>query len=592
MIFKALACGYDGTLASEDRLGPDALAALRKAREAGVWLILVTGRTFFELTRVCEHLDLFDGVVAENGGVLYFPAAATIKALAPPPPPQFLAELDRRGVAYQLGHVVVGTARGDEAVVRAALAEVGASLALVYNRTALMVLPAGVGKGSGTEQALRAFGLSSHDVLALGDAENDLDLFDACGWAGCPASPVPELLRRADWSFPGEDGAAIARAIVGPILNGLLPLDRSARQRIDLGWAARTNQIVSIPSRGVNVLVHGDPSSGKSWFAGVLVERLRERRYAVCVIDPEGEYGALARLPGVSLVEAHDAAAVDAAFRRFEADPAACVVIDLVAFARLPKKVEMIERCLLAARDTRRRLGLPHWIVVDEAHYSLHREGVAERALAIEDKGFCLVTYKPSWLRPSATNAVDVLILARATGAHELAFLGSFLTASGGCSEGVIPALADLAPGEFLLMKKETGSTWLASTFTAPHRATSHVRHLKKYSGAAVRPEHAFLFRSPNGHLEATADSLDGFRRIVTTASDAALGHHAGRGDFSRWIRDVFSDRELAAQLRKAERRWGRGEIPHLGPVIDELIATRYWSEREGAPGRWSHDPS
>ena len=47
------------------------------------------------------------------------------KVLAPPPPPRFLAELDRRGVGYQLGRVVVGTARNDEAAVRAALAEAG-----------------------------------------------------------------------------------------------------------------------------------------------------------------------------------------------------------------------------------------------------------------------------------------------------------------------------------------------------------------------------------------------------------------------------------------------------------------------------------
>src|SRR3989304_9460392 len=94
-ICKALACDYDGTLASEDRPGPGRLAALGKAREAGLRLILVTGRTFFELTRVCERLDLFDGVVAENGGVLYFPATAVIRALAPPPPPRFLAEIGR-----------------------------------------------------------------------------------------------------------------------------------------------------------------------------------------------------------------------------------------------------------------------------------------------------------------------------------------------------------------------------------------------------------------------------------------------------------------------------------------------------------------
>jgi hydroxymethylpyrimidine pyrophosphatase-like HAD family hydrolase len=578
LIFRALACDYDGTLASEDRLGPEALVALRKAREAGLWLVLVTGRTFFELTRVCEHLDLFDGVVAENGGVLYFPSTAMIRTLAPPPPPRFLAELDRRGVAYQLGHVLVGTARGDETAVRAALTEAGANLELVYNRAALMALPAGIAKGSGVEQVLRAFGLSFHDVLALGDAENDLDLFAACGWAGCPASAVPELQRAADWIFPGEDGAAVAQAIVGPILNGLLPLDRSPRQGIDLGWADETAEMVSIPARGNNLLIQGDPISGKSWLAGALVERLHERRYAVCVIDPEGDYCGLTRLAGVIVTEIHDQADIDAALRHFERDPAACVVIDLSTVAHTGK-VRMIERCLLAIREMRRQLGFPHWVVLDEVHYSLYREGVPERALAAEDKGLCLVTYKSSWVRPSVMSAIDVLIFARTTAAHEVAFLRSFLAESGSSSGGVISALATLPPGKFVVMRKEGSGAWAALTFTAAPRATPHVRHLRKYADASVRPEHAFLFRTPDGCLVATADSLNGFRRIAATTDEDVLAYHAGRHDFSRWIRGVFADPELAAQLRKAERRWQRGEVADLRGLIDELIAVRYWSE-------------
>ena len=65
MFFKALACDFDGTLASEDRVGPAVREALVAARRAGLRLVLVTGRTFFELTRVCDCLELFDGVVAE-----------------------------------------------------------------------------------------------------------------------------------------------------------------------------------------------------------------------------------------------------------------------------------------------------------------------------------------------------------------------------------------------------------------------------------------------------------------------------------------------------------------------------------------------
>ena len=574
-IFRALACDYDGTLAAEDRMGEDTLSALGKAREAGLRLFLVTGRTFFELTRVCERLDLFDGVVAENGAVLYSPEDATICPLAPPVPAQLLAKLDRRGIGYQRGRVIIWTARSDEAAVRAALAEAGVNLELVYNRAALMLLPAGISKGTGVQHLVRAFGLSFHDVLALGDSENDGALFEACGWAGCPANAVPEVMQRADWIFPGDDGAGNARAIVGPILNGLLPLDGSPRQRIDLGWASKTAELASIPARGINLLVQGDPVSGKSWLAGSVVEQLHEHRYAVCVIDPEGDYRGLARLAGVILTEARDEAAVDAACHHFERDPAACVVVDLSALHH-HDKLRMIERSLRAAHEMRRRTGRPHWVVLDEAHYSLHREGIAVGALELEDKGFCLVTYKPSWVRPSVMDAVDVLALARTTAGHELAFLDSFLAGHG---DGVMSTLADLPRGEFLLMRKENGGAWAALTFTATPRATPHLRHLKKYADTTVRPEHAFLFRAPNGRPVATADSLKAFRRVVATADDAVLAAHAGRGDFSRWIRDVFSDRELAAHLRKVERRWVRGEIIDLRGAIDALIAVRYWSE-------------
>ena len=89
------------------------------------------------------------------------------------------------------------------------IAAAGVMRDLIYNRAALMLLPAGVSKGSGVQQALRVLGLSSHDVLALGDAENDLPLFDACGFSGCPGDSLPAVLERVDWVFPGVHGAGV-----------------------------------------------------------------------------------------------------------------------------------------------------------------------------------------------------------------------------------------------------------------------------------------------------------------------------------------------------------------------------------------------
>jgi len=337
VIFRALACDYDGTLATADRIGPAVLEALTRAREAGLKLILVTGRTFFELTRVCERLDFFDAVVAENGGVIYHPGSGAIRDQGPPPPMRLLAELDRRGICYQLGRVVVGAARSDEEAVQEALDAAGINRELVVNRSALMLLSAGISKGTGARQVIRDLGLSFHDVLALGDAENDSEFFSACGRAGCPGDAVPGIQERADWVFPGENGRSVAAAITGPILSGRLPVHLSPRHRLTLGWATGSAAPVTIPAQGVNLLVQGDPVSGKSWLVGALVERLVADRYAVCVIDPEGDYGGLRGLPAVAYENVDGDEAMARALSHFDANPAACVVADLVDLA-LPDK--------------------------------------------------------------------------------------------------------------------------------------------------------------------------------------------------------------------------------------------------------------
>jgi len=145
--------------------------------------------------------------------------------------------------------------------------------------------------------------------------------------------------------------------------------------------------------------------------------------------------------------------------------------------------------------------------------------------------------------------------------------------------DGTLASEDRLGPEALAALRKEGSSAWAALTFTAAPRATPHVRHLRKYADVSVRPEHAFLFRAPDGRLMVTTVSLNEFRRLVATTDEDVLAHHAGRHDFSRWIRGDFADPELAAQLRKAESRWRRGDVADFRGLIDEVIAVRYWSE-------------
>jgi hypothetical protein len=190
------------------------------------------------------------------------------------------------------------------------------------------------------------------------------------------------------------------------------------------------------------------------------------------------------------------------------------------------------------------------------------------------------VSYKGSWLRELVLKATDVLILARTTIQEELVFLRRFLDECSGIGAEAATILPTLPRGEFLIIQPDETGKRTALTFVAVPRETPHVRHLKKYADSHVPPEHRFLFRHPDGRLASTADSLNEFRQKVMAVDDEVLSYHTGRGDFSRWMLDIFSDQELARDLRKTERRFCRGEIADLRAAIDLPIAIRYGAER------------
>jgi hypothetical protein len=87
--FRVLAVDYDGTLATHGQVRDETVAALRRVRESGRRLILVTGRTLSDLQTHFAHLDVFDRIVAENGATLV--RGGDERALADPPPSQFAA---------------------------------------------------------------------------------------------------------------------------------------------------------------------------------------------------------------------------------------------------------------------------------------------------------------------------------------------------------------------------------------------------------------------------------------------------------------------------------------------------------------------
>src|SRR5205085_8920266 len=99
MRYHALAADYDGTLAHHGRIEDATWAALRKFRETGRKLLMVTGRELDELLALLgTNAEVFDRIVAENGALIYEPATRETRILVDPPPPEFIEALRSRGV--------------------------------------------------------------------------------------------------------------------------------------------------------------------------------------------------------------------------------------------------------------------------------------------------------------------------------------------------------------------------------------------------------------------------------------------------------------------------------------------------------------
>jgi len=221
MKWLAFATDFDGTIATDGVLDEATRAALIRIRTGGATTILVTGRELKDFAPVPEVLDLFDCVVAENGGVLYSPSTKQTQVIGSPAPPDFAAELVQRGVPVTVGHVIVATVEPHEHVVLELIKEKALQLQVIFNKGAVMVLPAGVNKASGLQVALEGFGLELSDVVGVGDAENDSAFLEHCGLSVAVANALPALKERVKYVTQSNAGAGVAE-LIDSLLRGEL----------------------------------------------------------------------------------------------------------------------------------------------------------------------------------------------------------------------------------------------------------------------------------------------------------------------------------------------------------------------------------
>ena len=256
--FKLAAIDLDGTLFDHDKtVSLDNLAALRRLETAGIEVVIATGRHRSRIHGALAHLprtrwaitsqgaavmnleadDLLEATFLEEeetqmlmklGDALGFSPLiyddTDVKATRHDAGTELYARivggipslLDASGLATVRAHKIVWI--GDEAAVAALPHHPEVQGLPLYHVQSLPgmyeFLPSGVSKGKGLAALAGHLEVEARDVVAFGDADNDIPMFEWAGTSVAMAHGTPAAREAADTVAPeGRPSDAFARAV-------------------------------------------------------------------------------------------------------------------------------------------------------------------------------------------------------------------------------------------------------------------------------------------------------------------------------------------------------------------------------------------
>ncbi len=544
MRYHVLAADYDGTLAKDGHVDASTIDALRRFRDSGRKLLLVTGRRLEPLLDLFPDISLFDRIVAENGALVFDPSTGEETLLAEPPPPEFVEELRRRGIdRLESGRCIVATWQPFETICLQVIREFELDLQIIFNKDAVMLLPSGVNKAFGLAKVLEQLAYSRHNVVAVGDAENDEAMMRSCSVAVAVDNALPRVKEISDIVLKGARGQGVEE-LIDMMLEGDLSQLRERTDRQLIFGAKLNGQPFSIPSYGDSVLVTGGPGGGISKLAISVMESLTQRGEQCCVIDPEGDYRGLDG--SIALGTADRAPDVEEVVGVLEQPNDHCIV----SFFGIekPDRPAYFNRLFRALAELRSRTGRPHWIIVDEAHYAAPKDWQpAEMWSSKEMSGIIFITAYHDQLSTAVLQHVDWVI----------SIAEKPEDAISQCCELMGESLPKFHPPDDF--RKHRALAWRRGErkpiwFSRLPPRTEGQRHQHSYYEGDMDENLQFVFRGKNNQFSLNTGNLKEFIKTAQGIDDETWLYHLFRHDYSTWIRDIIQDDKLASEIEIIER--------------------------------------
>lgn len=573
MKFHALATDYDGTIATNGRVDGATLSSLKKLRDSGRKLILVTGRELDDLFTTFDQPELFDRIVAENGAMVYDPASKEVRLIGSATSENFVDELKRRGVQpISVGKVIVATWEPFQNIVLDVIKTQGLELQVIFNKGAVMVMPPGVNKATGLECALAELGLSSHNIVGVGDAENDHAFLEMCGCAVAVANAIPSVKDHADLVMKADHGAGVCELIEQILADDLACL---SNESITLG-TLDDGEAVPLCPVDQGILICGSSGSGKSTLTTGLLEQLAAEDFQIAILDPEGDYDLLDF--GISLGSPQRAPLVEEILDILK-DPSRNLSVNLLGVP-LEQRPGFFAEILPRILELRGRTGRPHLLVVDEAHHLLPVGwGPAKMVLSERTRGILYITVHPESIATEVLETVDIVI---AVGAEPAKTIGAFCLAAGIPTPEVMDPIAKLLPGDVMLYRRgETKTVVVHSEKPTKERK----RHSRKYAEGNLGPAGSFYFKGREGKLNLKASNLMIFLQLADGVDDDTWLFHLKRSEYSNWLKRSIKDPRLAFEVETIEKNRSL-DIAQSKAAIRSAIEARYTLPADKASGK------
>ncbi len=244
MRVRAVVVDFDGTIAGDQQplTNPELISQFRKLKARGVKIVLNTGRDLGYvlgprglLTQ--EHVKLFDAIIVEGGGAVWYPGDRAPRVLTRLHSPEVVHEMRRLKIPSEViwtGHTAIMTRKGYAPKARKAIDNVNkrriqdgrhpVMLEEITNNNSVTYLPPGIHKGYALLRVVTdGMGVAPSECLGAGDGPNDLAFLALCGAAVVPSNGNPRNKQLPNAILTkGADAEGLVEVLRVVLRNGLM----------------------------------------------------------------------------------------------------------------------------------------------------------------------------------------------------------------------------------------------------------------------------------------------------------------------------------------------------------------------------------